>query len=394
LQIIISMWHLSRGFLIAGAVVVMGTATWVVVTSRPEPSELVEPPAESDASPEHKPLPKDKRIVTDSERRELLRRAQVWRRPQMPVSHARFHGANLTELDCKFKIDDLGGTTPKFDCLLQTGEEVRIKYGNGPEAPSETAASRLLRALGFGADDVTLVERLRCFGCPKEPFSVMKAVEITRAEPLYEHVVDYNSYEDFEWVALERKMNARPVETEKLAGWSFFELDTVQAEHGGAARAHLDGLRMMAVLLAHWDNKSENQRLVCLADEWPEDRPCPEPFLILQDVGGTFGPTKMDFDAWAKVRIWEDRELCSVSMRDLPFGGATFGQATITEPGRQFIGGLLSQLSDEQVTELFSSARFGEKRGVLAPTTPVAEWVRVFKQKVHAIIEGPACPED
>ena len=29
-------------------------------------------------------------------------------------------------------------------------------------------------------------------------------------------------------------------------------------------RADLDALRLLARVLAHWDNKSENQRLVCL----------------------------------------------------------------------------------------------------------------------------------
>jgi len=188
-------------------------------------------------------------------------------------------------------------------------------------------------------------------------------------------------------------MNARPVETEKVEGWSFFELDSVQSNKGGAPRAHVDGLRLIAVLLAHWDNKSENQRIVCLARDWPDDQPCPEPFLLLQDVGATFGPTKMDLDAWEQVPMWEDRASCTVSMRTLPFEGATFGHATISEAGRQFIGGLLSQLSDEQLTALFSSARFGDQRGLLASTTPVAEWVRVFKQKVHAISDGSECPQ-
>jgi hypothetical protein len=149
----------------------------------------------------------------------------------------------------------------------------------------------------------------------------------------------------------------------------------------------------MAVLLAHWDNKAENQRLVCLSEPWPEDTPCPEPFLLLQDVGATFGPTKMDFDAWQKVPMWEDRASCTISMRHLPYEGATFGAATVTEPGRQFIGGLLAQLSDDQLTALFASARFGDKRGWLTRPTPVADWVRVFKQKVRAITDGPPCPQ-
>jgi hypothetical protein len=72
-------------------------------------------------------------------------------------------------LDCHFQLSDLGGTTPKFRCALDDGSEVRVKYGFGSEIPAEAAATRLLAVLGFGADRVTLVERLRCYGCPREP---------------------------------------------------------------------------------------------------------------------------------------------------------------------------------------------------------------------------------
>jgi hypothetical protein len=382
----------SRRLILAGGVLTTAIAmvVWSSTRDTPEPVDPAETPK---AEEKGELLGNDKRVVTDEERAELLSRAQVWRRPETTVGRASFADDNLRELSCKFKIDQLGGTTPKFNCELETGEEIRIKYGNGPEALTETAATRLLRALGFGADHVTLVRQLRCYGCPKEPFSVMKAVELTRAEPVYGKVVNYDSYEEFEWVALERKLDARPIQTDKLEGWSFFELDTVQSSKGGAPRAHIDGLRIMAVLLAHWDNKSENQRIVCLDREWPDDASCARPFLLLQDVGASFGPTKMDLEAWARVPLWDDRASCTVSMRSLPFEGATFGQATITETGRQFIGGMLAEFSNEQLTALFTGARFGEKRGLTTPVTPVAEWVRIFKQKVQAITDGPACPQ-
>ena len=139
----------------------------------------------------------------------------------------------------------------------------------------------------------------------------MKAVEVTRAEPLYKRVVDYNDYEDFEWVALERKFDARPIETERLEGWAFFELDAVDPAKGGAPRAHVDALRLMAVLLAHWDNKSENQRLVCLGREWPEG-------ARAQALPGAAGRRRHVWTErrWISTRgrsaaIWEDRASCT-----------------------------------------------------------------------------------
>ena len=229
---------------------------------------------------------------------------------------------------------------------------------------------------------------------PGRALLTIKAVEVTRAEPLFKRTVDYNAYHEFEWVALERKFGARPIQADRLEGWSMFELDTIDERRGGAPRAHVDAVRLMAILLSHWDNKSENQRLVCLDKEWPEDddAPCKRPFLLLQDVGATFGPVKMDLEAWKKVSMWDDRSRCTVTMRELPFDGATFGNATITERGRRFFAERLSALSEKQLGELFEHARFGHKRGLFNPTSPVEDWVRVFRAKVAEVSEGPQCP--
>jgi hypothetical protein len=395
LAVALGMWRLSRARtgLALGAVAAGSVIFWLT-SGNPEhegkpvsPVEAADPDESTD-----QPLREDKREVSDSERAELLARARIWRQPRVAVSRASLEGHTLEEVSCRFDLSEPGGTTPKFDCILENGDEVRIKYGNGPEVPAEAAATRLLRALGFPADDVTLVRRLRCYGCPEEPFSTMKAVGITQAEPLYEKLVDYSDYEDFEWVAMEQKFNARPVETDTTEGWSFFELDTIEPARGGAPRTHVDALRIIAVLLAHWDNKAENQRLVCLTPDWAEGTPCPSPLLLLQDVGATFGPPKLDLAAWEKAPMWEDRATCTLSMRELPFEGATFGQVHVTDEGRRFIAGLLSQLSDQQLTQLFTHARFAEKRGLFNTSSPVSEWVRVFKAKVRAISDGPACP--
>lgn len=332
--------------------------------------------------------------MSPDDRTATLARSLIWRTPKVPIAQADIatESKPLAELSCKFKLTALGGTTPKFDCDLESGEEIRVKYGNGPEIPAEAASTRLLKALGFAADDIVIVEKLRCFGCPKEPFSTMKAVEVTRAEPLYKHLIDYDDYEEFKWVAVERKFRARPIESEGVEGWAFHELSQVDPKKGGAPRAHLDAIRMIAIFLSHWDNKSENQRIVCLDDTWQDKTPCAEPLLMLQDVGATFGPSKVDLPEWEQATMWEDRTTCRVSMRELPYSGATFVDAQITEEGRQFFGAMISQLSDRQLTDLFTGARFAEKRGLFQSPRPVSEWVRVFRAKVKTITDGPACP--
>jgi hypothetical protein len=341
------------------------------------------------------PLYDDDRIVSMRERSDAIARAQVWRQPITPIARANLgaDSAAPSNIECRFRFEELGGTTPKFNCLLDSGKALRVKYGPGAEVPAEAAASRLLAALGFGADTVTLVERLRCHGCPNEPFMTTKVVEATRTKAVYERVTDAADFEDFEWVSIEQKFAARPIASEVQEGWAFFELDAVDPSKGGAPRAHVDALRLLAVFLAHWDNKSENQRLVCLSETWPERTPCPTPFLMLQDVGSTFGPHRVDLDGWEKAKVWEDRAACKLSMEGLPYGGGTFGPTRVSERGRRFLAKLLEQLTDAQLTALFTWARFDKPRNALNPARPVSEWVRVFKQRARAISDGPQCPD-
>ena len=81
------------------------------------------------------------------------------------------------------------------------------------------------------------------------------------------------------------------------------------------------------------------------------------------------------------------------SVDDMPYGGGTFGPTRISERGRRFFARLLGELTDTQLTELFASARFDQARTPFTTTSPVSEWVRVFKQRVQAISEGPPCPD-
>jgi hypothetical protein len=365
---------------------------------RQEPTSSTGLPADLMAPPQVRanqdPLNNDERVVSMRERADAIARAHVWRAPKTPIGRAVLGDDRRAPaiIECRFRFNDLGGTSSKFDCVLPSGQELRVKYGRGGEVPAEAAATRLLTALGFGADTVTLVERLRCFGCPSEPFVTAKVVEATGTHTLLERVVDEESFEDFEWAAVEQKFVARPIESESQKGWAFFELDSVDPSKGGAPRAHVDALRLLAVFLAHWDNKAENQRLVCLSD-WSQGMPCPEPFLLLQDVGSTFGPNRVDLNAWKTSKIWEDRQACKVSMESLPYGGGTFGPTRVSERGRRFLAKLFDELTDAQLTDLFAGARFDKPRNVLKPASAIPEWVRVFKTRVREISEGPPCPD-
>ena len=383
------------GWTLRGALVIVAACGILASCDAPAAQRRESAVAPQEASSQKRPLKSKK--VSEAERLDALSRAAVWQAPSEPIAKARLDSDpnQPKSIECTFAITEVGGTAPKFDCHLENGERIRVKYGRSPEIPSEVAAARLLHALGFGADNVMLVEKLRCYGCPAEPFVTMRTLGLAGAHELYGKVMNKESYKDFEWVAVERKHYGRAIETQDIEGWAFFELDLIDAKKSGAPRAHVDALRLLAVLLAHWDNKSENQRLVCLSEkDWPDGGRCSRPLAMLQDIGSSFGPRKVDLEKWEQYAIWGDRASCTITMDSLPYKGATFKPVKISEAGRKHLASLLTPLSDQQITALFAGARFDQSKGMIGfRASPVAEWVRVFKKKVQEISDGPSCPQ-
>ena len=381
------------GVVILAGVVAAAAATKSLSSADAPDHKQAEKVAKNSA-PGKKPL--KSKTVSPEERLDALSRATVWIAPP-PIASAQLgmDPKQPKEITCTFEITQLGGTAPKFDCTSESGDRLRIKYGRTPEVPSEVASAKLLHTLGFGADNVMLVEKVRCYGCPAEPFTTMKVLGFAGAQQLYEKVMDPKAHKDFEWAAVERKHYGRAIETEEVEGWAFFEAELIDPKKGGAPRAHVDALRLLAVFLSHWDNKSENQRLMCLSEkDWPEGGTCSRPLAMLQDVGSAWGPRKVDLPEWEKAPLWSDRASCTTAMDHLPYHGATFSPVKITDAGRKHLGGLLAQLSDQQIEDMFRSARFDQPTGMLAlHSTPISEWVRVFKARVKLVTDGPSCPQ-
>jgi hypothetical protein len=114
--------------------------------------------------------------------------------------------------------------------------------------------------------------------------------------------------------------------------------------------------------------------------------------MMLQDLGATFGPRKVSLRRWRTSTIWSDRPRCRITMRHLPYSGATFADVEIGEAGRLLAARLLGRLTDEDIADLFRSARFDQTRGLFSDVKPVAGWVEAFKTRVRLISEGPPCP--
>ena len=184
--------------------------------------------------------------------------------------------------------------------------------------------------------------------------------------PCFAGGVDYSTTTDFDFVSVERRLEGRRIESVPDQGWAFHEIDRIDERAGGSPKAHVDALKLLAVFLAHWDNKAENQRLLCLPGGDRPDGSCSRPFAILQDLGASFGPNKLDLHNWRSRPVWSDARRCRVTMKDMPWNGATFPDQAISEGGRAFLLSLLAQLSTSQVEDLFAGSRVELSEGVTA----------------------------
>ncbi len=279
---------------------------------------------------------------------------------------------------CDYVDKQLSGGTPKFACRLPDGDELKVKYGGGNgEVYGEVASSRLLWALGFGADRMYSV-RVICRGCPAEIGGILRANGDRMVDP----------------AAVERKKAGEELE----GAWGWDELDRIDSAAGGATRAQLDALKLLAVLIQHTDSKAVQQRILCVDRSRRTGARCAVPLMMINDLGLTFGHpntfnqqphASVDLAAWSKIPIWKDAATCVGNLSG-SFTG-TLKDPVIGEAGRRFLAGLLLKLSDRQLQDMFAAARVQ-----LRPRSPddgrsgfptPQEWVNAFKEKRAQIVE-------
>jgi hypothetical protein len=356
------------------------------------------------------------RELSAEDRVAILRHSQVWSpidtasvdiKAGPPGAGGFAPGAAVT---CDFVDKKLSGSTPKFACAVAPEDDVKVKYGlrNG-EVYGEVAATRLLWALGFGADRMYPV-RVICRGCPKK---------------LGGRVGERGDEWIFDPAAIERKAAGKVVETRAGEGWSWKELDLVEAAAGGAPVAHRDALKLAAVFMQHGDNKPQQQRLVCLDKELEKEKAhekragngelpgieepepeggelCLHPFMLINDLGLTFGRVDIlnrdtlegvNFERWSRTPIWKSGDACVGNLPKSLTG--SLHDPVISEAGRQFLADRLAKLSDAQIRDLFDVARF-QLRTADTPSlhqehVTIDDWVTAFKNKRDEIASR-RCP--
>lgn len=342
-----------------------------------------------------KPLPPGE-ALSKQERKDAIRRASVWSKTNIPAidfkSGPRVEGAFAPNawVTCEYKEKEMSGHSPKFACETSPGREIKVKYGpRNAEVFGEVLATRLFWGLGFAADTMSPV-RVRCRGCSDDPKRKPKKVAGTH---------------EFILAAVEEKSAGRAMETARDSGWSFEELEDIGPESPKDARAHRDALRLLVAFVQHGDNKAANQRLLCPEGEEIGRTGCRAPLMMVQDLGISFGESTLlnknsnaaSFADWAEVPVWKEPETCVARLKGSLTG--TFSNPVISEAGRSFLAGLLEQLKDAQLRDLFEVSRIKRRSadpasdpGDEPPPATVAEWVRLFKQKRAQIVDH-RCPK-
>jgi hypothetical protein len=326
--------------------------------------------------------------VKDKGLQALIARSKVWR-PTDIAAKDLFKGPQGDgffkpgeTIACDYLDKKMSGGSPKFACRLPDGDELKVKYGgdNG-EVYAEVIATRLLWALGFGADNMYSV-RVVCHGCPDRVGGIEKENGDRILDP----------------AAVERKMAGE----ELLGEWAWTELESIDETQGGATKAERDALKLLASLIQHSDSKPVQQRLICLDRVSKGAGACEAPMMMINDVGITFGRANAfnqqprgsaNLAEWAKLPVWKDAGSCVANITGSVSG--TLKEPIISEAGRQFLADLLMKLTDRQLRDMFQAARIQ-----LRPRAPedgrsgfpaIDEWVAAFKQKRQEIVDH-RCP--
>ncbi len=346
--------------------------------------------------------------------------ADILQGPPQDPKQFQFHVEDKMTCDFASPGKDMGGKTPKFACKIskvestngqvQTltpdmdNEALKVKYGGDDnEVFAEVVSTRLMWALGFYADAWFPVHVV-CNGCPENPEegSGPAAVRTFETATVVRKYAGHKMYE----------------EGKSEEGWSWKEFD----DSNGRPKAEKDALKLLASFMQHSDNKPPQQRLVCDGVKLdqstnPFTTTCKASRMIVQDVGATWGGggafttndgAKMNLQNWRGKKLWKtvgapgtDEAKCPVCQAILDKSwSATEGLSDplISEEGRRMLAGLMCQLTDEQIQNLFKAAKVatmpkyhnsdGSFKQGLDEATIEKQWVDAFKAKREDMARG------
>lgn len=248
-----------------------------------------------------------------------------------------------------FSEEDKTGSNPKFDVVDQDGTKWKVKMA--VEARPETAASRLLWAIGFFSNEDYFVHELKVDGVP---------AQLLRGR---EKIDRDGTMRD---VRLKRYLD----DQKKIGSWHW-------KKNPFAGSREFDGLRVMMALLNNWDLKDVNNGILEI-----KSKTSPHQIYLVSDLGATFGTTGRSLtQAKSKGNLEEYRRskfIRKVTDEHVDFNVPTrpslifvFGVPTyisrvrmgwigkhIPRTHAKWVGEELSKLSHEQIRDAFRSAGY------------------------------------
>ena len=250
----------------------------------------------------------------------------LWQQPDNISSRDLFLGPggeamrpNLRKIT--FIKEEKGGYSKKYRVRDGSGHEWVAKIGK--EAQSETSAIRLLWGIGYVTEVNYLVPRVTIPG--KGTFTNVR-------------------------------FEARPERWDRVGEWKWKQNPFI-------GRPEYQGLKIMMAMINNWDLKDANNVIVKL-----RDRKSDALYYIISDLGATFGHASTTPLLWRFTRSRNNPEKYAKSeffqkvkgnRVVLHFGGKNSGlMKDLTVNDAQWIAGLLSQLSDQQLRDAFRAANY------------------------------------
>lgn len=346
------------------------------------------------------------------------------RGPELPVEYELIRNPEVFCLQIEKDLSrGMGGVNPKFYCQLlnskdprdlvksPAGKSVTLKvkypYASGksnPEVYGEVLGTRLLWALGFGADRMSFVERVTCYGCNHNPMKkrFLDSNTLISGQAFSPTAIEVKTSGTEMRTRIESKPDRgnpldiyRDKKPKVIEGFSFAELmrnlpDDPRAKYDQYVQR--DALRYLAVFVQHLDLKKDNQRIVC-EGEVARDGTCSvSPLLYIQDIGSSFGVhvknlglDKVNLKAWQKP-FWKNGASCKANFNVALIPDSSMVHPKLSEAGRQFFIKLMEGFAGgaegrNRVTQLFEMVQIeGRGRG-----ETIQMWVDAFYNRLNQV---------
>ncbi len=257
--------------------------------------------------------------------------AVLWQEPSDIATRDLYWGQGGKEMQPDLRKVTLikkepGGYSTKYRVKDASGHEWVAKLGK--EAQSETAATRLMWAVGYTSDVDYLIPSVRIEGLKKTFKNV--------------------------------RFSARPKGVKRVDGWKWDDNPFI-------GKPEFKGLKVMMVLLNNFDIKDSNNKILVLHNDQGET----ELKYFVADLGGTFGkvygmpkifrmfvfkPDRNNPTAYAKAHMIDKVKDGRISFHYSGKRPNLFKDITVEDA--EWIAGRLSQLSDRQIEDAFRAANY------------------------------------